>query len=119
MTKEKRVRFWDIVKKVAMLVIVAGGATTTGVSALKFFARAKTVRAIDKRLELNISQDIVESKESDVRWMKQQMAFERRGDPKTIAETEIIKDAEAELDEVKARHNKRVEQYEEQTGEQF
>ena len=105
--------------RVLKLIVLAGLAAVTITTALTYFAKAKTVQALDQRLWLNTSQDIVRFKESDVRWTEQRIAFQRRDKSPTIAETEIVKKAEEELAEVKNRHNDRVKAFEKQYEQQF
>ncbi len=115
MNKEKL----DTGAKVLKLIVLGAAAAAAITTALTFFAKAKTVQVLDKRLELSISQDIVHNKESDVRWTEQRIAFQRRDKPPTVAETEIIKKAEEELAEAKSRHNGRVRAFEKEYKQQF
>jgi len=118
MSKERR-DLLHVSTKVFKLIVLIGAAVATITVALTFFARSKTVQMLDQRLGLNISQDIVNSKKSDVRWMKQQAAFENRKEPPTFAEQEMITAAEHELAEQKRLHGERVEHFEEKYQQQF
>ncbi len=95
---------------------VAAAAITT---ALTFFAKAKTVDKLDARLGLSISQDIVNNEESNLRWMRQQTVFERKNQPPSPAEAEMIKDAETKLVERKEIHKERIKGYEEKYKQAF
>ncbi len=102
--------------KVVALVIVIAAAT---ISAIKNFAKAATVDKLDHRLGLSISQDEIDRRKSDVRWMKQQVVFERRDEPPTVAEAEIIEEAERDLKETNAKHMNRVKAYEDKYEQAF
>lgn len=113
-------------KDILAIAILLGTLTGGVVQATKYFARAKELEALDKRheltynrLELNISQDILDNKEQDVRWTKQQVVMKRRDDPPTVAEKEIIKSEEAELAEKKKLHADRVKRFEEKYQEAY
>ncbi len=67
------------------------------VGAINYFAKSSTVNLLDKRLELAIEDDKVYRAEADVGWMEQQTAFERRKEPRTIAETEMIEHAKEKV----------------------
>lgn len=105
--------------RIMKLVVLSAAAAAAITTALTFFAKAKTVQALDQRLWLNTSEDIVRHKESDVRWTEQRIAFQRRDNPPTIAETEIVKKAEEELTDAKSRHSERVKSFEEQYQQKF
>ena len=102
--------------KVIVLIAAAAVAITT---ALTYFAKTKTGQALDQRMWLNTSQDIVRHKESDVRWKVQRIGSQPRDNKPTLAEKEIIAKAKEDLTEAKARHNERVKKYEEQYKENF
>ncbi len=112
----------DIIQKstkIMKLIVLIGMAAAAITTALTFFAKAKTVQALDQRLWLNTSEDIVRYKESDVRWTEQRIAFQRRDKPPTVAESEIVKKAEEELVEAKNKHNDRVKAFEEEYKQNF
>lgn len=119
MNKEKRDDLLHVSTRVLKLIVLTGLAAAAITTALTFFAKTKTVQALDQRLWLNTSQDIVRYKESDVRWTEQRIAFQRRDKSPTIAETEIVKKAEDELSEVKTRHNERVKAFEKQYKQKY
>ncbi len=100
--------------KLFVLITVACAAVA---KAMTYFAKATTVNKLSHRVGLSISQDEIHRKQSDVRWMKQQTIFERKENPRTEAENEIISQAEDELEKSKARHEDRVKRYEEQYSE--
>ena len=118
MAKEKR----DLLHtstKVTKLVVLIGLAVSTIYVALTFFAKSKTVQMLDQRLGLSISKDIVDGEKSNVRWMEQQVVFERKEEPPTSAEHEIIKAAKKALAEKEELHKERVKNYEEQYKQKF
>ena len=115
----KKKDLWELVHKIRTLIIVIGGITAMVVSAVTYFAKAESLEMTDQRLALNISQDIINSKESNVRWMKQQVGFQRKKDPYTLAESDIIKEAESELAEYKSRHFERIQRFEAKYGEEL
>ena len=116
MTEEQR-GIYHLAMKSLKLIGAAGMAAAVIAVALTFFAKSSTVRKLDHRIGLSISQDNIDRENADVRWMEQQTAFERRKDPKTISEVEIIKAAKTKLTESKNRHDTRVRAYEEEYGE--
>ncbi len=105
--------------RVAKLVVLIGLAAVTITTALTFFAKAKTVQALDQRLWLNTSADIVRYTESDVRWTEQRVAFERREKGPTIAEREIIEKAKEELVSAKNKHVERVKMFENKYNQKY
>lgn len=118
MTKESKSSLQKGIDVVKLIVLgsVAAAAITT---ALTFFAKSTTVQMLDHRLGLSISQDIVDGKKADVRWMRQQAAFENRKTPPTFGEKEMIQAAETELKEKKKLHGERVKHFEEKYKTQY
>lgn len=105
--------------KVMKLIAVTAAALAAIATALTFFAKAETVQALDQRVWLNTSQDIVRHQENEVRWTESRVVFERRGKEPTVAETEIIEQAKEELAEAKDRHNDRVKSFENQYQQKY
>ena len=106
-------------KDVMKLVVLTAAAVAAITTALTFFAKAKTVQALDQRIWLNTSQDIVRHKESDVQWTEQRFAFQRRDEGPTLAETEILAKAKQELEVVKKVHQHRVKVFEDQYKQKY
>ncbi len=129
MNKEKL----DTGTKVLKLIVLCGLAAATITTALNFFAKSKTVQMLDSRLELSIGQDNVDREgakvdreASKVRWMRQQAVMERRDEPPTAAELDIIsgsvKDlarSEKKLDKRETLQSQRVRAFEEKYQQQF
>ena len=121
---KKKFDIWKAVKRGLMLAalvsVISGGLTFC----VTYFAKTSTVTGITtnvemlgQRIGLSISQDNIDRKKSDLRWMKQQTAFVRKEEPRTVAEDEILKEVEEDLAETKSRHDDRVKQYEEKYNE--
>lgn len=102
----------DRIKTGMYIAVSLGSIIIMIVSALNYFAKAKTVNLIDRRLELAIEDDRVFQKEQDVDWMRQQTVFERRKDPASPAESDMIERAEKELLGLKERRKQKQEAYE-------
>ena len=102
----------DKIKTAMYITVSFGSIIMMIVAALNYFARAKTVNLLDRRLELSIEDDRVFQAEQDVDWMKQQAAFERRKAPATQPENEMIQRAEKKLTELKGRRAKKQDAYE-------
>ena len=81
-------------------------------TAINYFAKSSTVNLLDKRLELAIEDDKVYRAESDVGWMEQQTAFERRKEPRTISEVEMIEHAKQKVVELKKVREQKQTAYE-------
>ncbi len=106
-------------KEVMKLVVLTAAAVATITTALTFFAKARTVQALDQRVWLNTSHDLVRYKESDVRWTEQRIVFARRDKIATLAETEIITKVKQELADVKKEHRGRVKVFEDQYKQKY
>jgi len=104
-------------KETLIILTLLGGLFGTYSIAINYFAKRDTVEKLDRRIGLSISQDIIHSKEADIRWMEQQTIFERKEAPRSAAETEIIKSAQKDLVQSKERQEDRVQKYEEDYGE--
>ncbi len=63
--------------------------------------------------------DIVDNEKANVRWVKQQVAFESRAEPPTPREKELIQEAEKDLAEQERLHNVRVQHFEQQYKQQY
>ena len=83
------------------------------VGSVNYFARSKTVNLLDQRLELAIENDMVFQTAQNVSWMEQQTTFERRKEPKTVAETEIINKARRKLAMLEKRRELKQNAYDE------
>lgn len=117
---------WVWVKRAVMILVLIGSVTATATSALKYFAHAEDLRKTntqqelsERRLALSISQDNVRWEDSNVRWMKQQAVFERKANPLSPAEQEMIEAAEKDLAQQKAQHNERIQRFEENYKQEF
>lgn len=122
----EKVGAWVWVKRMVLLTVLAGALATTAAAALNFFARAEELRKTnakqelsESRLALSISQDNVDRQDSNVRWMKQQAAFERKIDPLSPAERDMIEAAEKDLAQQKARHDERIQRFEKNYKQEF
>lgn len=105
--------------KILKLIVLGGVAAVTITTALTFFAKSKTVQMLDQRLGLSISKDIVDGEKSNIRWMEQQVVFERKAKPPTAAEEEMIEAAKEELAEKEELHKQRVKNYEDRYKQKF
>lgn len=122
----EKVGLWVWVRRLSLILVVVGSLAVTGTSAIKYFARQVDLdrtdarqELSDKRLGLSISQDNLDREDADVRWMKQQTAFQRKTVPISPAEREMIEAAEKKLAEHKAQHTERIKQFEEDYKENF
>ncbi len=94
------------------LCVIAGSLIGMVVGSINYFAKSSTVNLMDKRLELAIEDDKVYRAESEVEWMEQQTAFERRKEPRTVSELEMIGYAKAKVIEMKRRREQKQVAYE-------
>ncbi len=100
------------VKRVMYIGVTMGSIVVMIVGAINYFAKSTTVNLLDKRLELAIEDDKVYRAESDVSWMEQQTAFERRKEPRTITESEMIDRAREKVVYLKKQREQKQEAYE-------
>jgi len=103
---------WDWVKRTAWLSVAFFSIIGMIVGAMNYFARSHTVNLLDRRLELSIEDDRVFQAEQDLTWHRQQTAFERRKQPKTEAESEMIDRAQDKLTKFKKRREQKQIAYE-------
>ena len=103
---------WDWVKRTTWISVALFSIIGMIVGAMNYFARAYTVNLLDRRLELSIEDDRVFQAEQDLTWHRQQTAFERRKQPKTEAETEMIDRAQDHLAQLKERRQQKQRAYE-------
>jgi hypothetical protein len=99
-------------KRAMYLCVIICTLITSIVGAINYFAKNSTVSLLDKRLELAIEDDKVFRAESDVEWMEQQTAFERRKEPRTVTEEEMIEHAKARVAKLKKQREQKQKAYE-------
>ncbi len=109
---DKAIKQEHWVKRTMYLSVIICSLIGTIVGGINYFAKSSTVNLLDKRLELAIEDDKVYRAESDVSWMEQQTAFERRKEPRTITEKELIGRAREKVVYLKKQRNQKQEAYE-------
>lgn len=128
-----KIDIWLCVKRASVIAGLIAFLSVTAKTAVSYFATAKqqaelqkTVQLTNKKLELtnsrlllNIGQDVVDVKQRDVMWTRQQITTQRREEPPTAAEIEIMKKGKTELLEQKAVQYDRVMNFEKKYEQQF
>lgn len=99
-------------KRAMYLAVIMCSIVGMVVGGINYFAKSSTVNLLDRRLELAIEDDKVYRAESDVEWMEQQTAFERRKEPKTVSEIEMIERAKRKVIDVKKSREQKQQAYE-------
>ncbi len=82
------------------------------VAAINYFAKQKTVTLLDRRLELAIEDDTVNRAQGEVDWIEQRAAFERRTQPQTVTEKEMIERAKQKVIDAKTLRAEKQQAYE-------
>ena len=100
------------IKKGMYIAVTTGALVGMVYGAFGIFAKTKTVNLMDKRLELAIEDDKVHRAESEVDWIEQRTIFERRKEPQTITEQEVIERAKRKVEEFKKTREQKQQAYE-------
>ena len=103
---------WEWLKRCVVILVGIGTLVGMSAAAMNFFAKAKTVNLMDRRLELAIEDDNVNRAQGEVDWAEQRVVFERRTDQPTTNDIESVERAKLKVIDAKERRALKQKAYE-------
>lgn len=97
------------ISSIAATTLVLTGALVSGLLWLE--GQFSTVEVLAERTDLSISDDKIDRAKQDIRWLETNTKFERRPEPPTEAEAEILKAEKERLKELREQRHRKEQYY--------